>query len=82
MNISVRELASSMCQTAIPISLDHHEDVSKDNRYAGNYSLVGGREVVSGGQLLGGYHPRAAILSAVDLLLDELGRRLGRLQNP
>ena len=50
-------------------------------RYEGNFSLVRGREVVGGGQLLGGHHPRAAILSAVDLLLDELGRRLGRLQN-
>ena len=27
---SVREIASYMCQTAIPISLDHHKDV--DNR--------------------------------------------------
>ena len=52
----------------------------ESNRYVCPHSLVGGWEVVRGRQLPGGHLPRTTILGAVNLLLDELGRRLGRLQ--
>ena len=70
-----------MCQTALPKCFGSSQKCGfQKNRYVCHHSLVGGGEVVCGRQLPGGNLPGATILGAVDLLLDELRRRLVRLQ--